>query len=116
MQYHSEIDNESNFQNAWFARQDARAKDAENIKLYTDAEVRTGVELEQRVAGAFIRSRVFRQHRENFIVVKVERPQKADRDSHEVAVLEKYCDKQGYTRHRTAGAILFRIPKQTVAA
>lgn len=116
MRYDSEIDNESNFQNAWYARQDAKAKDAENIKLYTEAEIETGRALERMVSGAFIRSRVFRQHREKFIVVKVERPVKADRDSYEALTVERFCDKQGYTKHRTAGAILFRIPKQTVAA
>lgn len=112
MRYDSMIDNESNVQNAWYARQDAKAKDAENIKLYTEAEIEAGRALERMVSSAFIRSRVFRQHREKFIVVKVERPVKADRDSHEVADIERFCDKQGYKRIRTAGAILFRIPKK----
>jgi hypothetical protein len=117
MHYDSMIDNENNFQNSWVARQDAKAKDAENIKLYTEAEIQTGMNLERQVARVFLRSRVFRQHREKFIVVKVERPVKADRDSSEVADMEKqYVIKPGYKRIRTATAILYRIPKQAVEA
>lgn len=112
MQFDSFIDNEDVHQRRWMARQDVRIKDAENVQLYTDSEVRAGIDLEQMVAKTFLRSRVFRQHREKFITVKVERPQKADRDSYEACLLEQYCDKQGYTRHRTASAILFRIAKK----
>lgn len=112
MKFDSFIDNEEVYQRRWMARQDVRVKDAENIQLYTDSEVRAGIDLEQMVTKAFVRSRIFRQHREKFITVKVERPQKADRDSYEAILLERFCDKQGYTRHRTAGAILFRIPKK----
>lgn len=88
---------------------DAKARDAKNIVLFNDAQIKAGQTLFEKVQNAYFRSRVYRNYRENFIAVKVDKPTTADKVSKEVAALTTYCTSNGIDVVTTKSNIIYRI-------
>lgn len=106
------IDNDDVRQNPAFAAIDARRRDAQNVNLYTLNQIKAGIELESRVRFCFFRSRVYLNYRSKFIVVKVEKPQMADKSSDAYSEVISFCEKNDYDIAITGNAMLFRIKRK----
>lgn len=88
---------------------DAKARDAKNIVLYNDSQIKAGEQLLEKVQGAYYRSKVYRNYRENFIAVKVDKPNIADKVSKEVQSLNTYCSQNGIDLVSTKSNLVYRI-------
>lgn len=111
MFYSSYIENGEVNQNKFFAKNHAHQLDLMNVSLYSTRQITSGDKLKRDVTRAFPHSRVFRNFRKNFIAVKVEDPRAVDRNSEAAQKLIKRCNKEGITVHRSANALIFRIPR-----
>jgi hypothetical protein len=104
-----ELEDGRSKQNARACVVDARAKDAENIKLFSTDQIAAGETLYQKAATAWFRSKVYRNYRENFIAVKVDRPTSADKLTPEVEALEEFVKANGIERAARSTSIVYRI-------
>jgi hypothetical protein len=93
----------------FFAAQDAQRRDRENKPLFSEEEQAAGQALFEKVSTAFFRSRVFRNYRETFIAVKVEKPTKLDLLSNAVHELDAYCRSSNIKVKATKTAIIYHI-------
>jgi hypothetical protein len=93
----------------WVCAQDAQARNKKNKDNFTLAEIDFSEELHSLAKAAYFRSRVFLNYRENFIAIKVERPNRADLVSKEVAEFEQFCKDNSIDTVKTATAIIYRI-------
>ena len=58
---------------------------------------------------AYVRSRLFLNYRKNFIVVKVEKPNRVDLTSNEVSKLNELAEQEGCELVKTASGLLYRF-------
>lgn len=102
---------------AYVCIQDAKRRDEENIGSYTLTQQSAADKLLAMVDDAYIRSRVFRNYRQRFIAVKVNKPTFADKVSLRAAKLDLWCEANGivieHTRH---GNMVYRATTEVLDA
>jgi hypothetical protein len=111
MQHTKVLKNKDNDQDPLFIFFDARQRNEEGIKLYSEAEIVAARALQGHVGNVFTRSRVFINYREKFVSIKVDNPSRADLVSLAAADLEAYCKQHNVEIVKSSRGLLFRIPK-----
>lgn len=92
----------------WAAAADAQKRSAANRQLYTAEQQQTLLKFYELVCAAY-NCRVFYNYREQFMVVKVERPSKVNLLAREVRELDYYAAQNNIDIVRTKNNILYRI-------
>ena len=101
---------EESKQPAWICVLDAKSRNERYSKLFSDDQKDFGDLLYQAVSNAYIRSRIFKNYRKQFLAVKVEAPKFEDRISKEVEQLDTFCISNNIQIHKTNTSIVYRIP------
>jgi len=97
-------------QAAWACVADAKRRNAENIKLFTPAQIAAGEKFLRMAQNAWFRSRVYRNYREtNFIAIKVDKPTGPDKLSQAVADLDTFAAQHGIEKCVRATSYIYRI-------
>jgi hypothetical protein len=96
-------------QSALFAVIDAKKQNAEHASLYTQAEHALADDFLTRAQGAFIRSKCYKNNRQNFISIKIAKPTAADKLSKEVEELDKYAQQLGAVKKLRGDAIIYEV-------
>jgi len=105
---YKEIDTDSTVLPRWMAAADAQQKSKENSKLYSPEQQQQLEALFLRVCAAYD-ARVFRNFRQQFMVVKVDKPSKANLLARSVRELDYWAAENGIDIVRTKNNILYRI-------
>jgi len=105
---YKEIDVEETRMPKWAAAADAQKRNAANRLLYTNEQQQQLMKFYELVCSAY-NCRVFYNYREQFMVVKVERPSKANLLAREVRELDYYAAENGIDIVRTKNNTLYRI-------
>lgn len=92
----------------YVAARDAQRRNAANRQLYTTEQQQQLMQLYARVCAAYD-TRVYYNFREQFCVVKVERPSKVNLLSAAVRELDYYAAQQNIDIVKTKHNILYRI-------
>ena len=89
---------------------DVRARNKANSGKFTQDQKDFADDFYRRVSGTFLRSSVYRNFRQNFIAVKVDRVQAGDLASLAAADLEEYCTANGIRVKKThTKSLIFEI-------
>ena len=105
---YKEIDTDETALPKWVAAADAQQRSAANRALYTVEQQQQLDAFYERVCSAYS-ARVFKNYREQFMVVKVERPTKAALLAREVRELDYYAAQNNIAIVRSKNAVLYRI-------
>jgi hypothetical protein len=105
---YKEIDTDSTVLPKWVAARDVQQRNATNRKLYNEQQQQTLLKFYELVCAAY-NCRVFYNYREQFMVVKVERPSKVNLLAREVRELDYYAAQNNIDIVRTKNNILYRI-------
>ena len=100
---------------AWVCVQDAKKRDAENIKLYTAEEQRFAEGLLGTIGDVYGRSNTYMNYRKKFVAVKVDSPRVRDKVSLAAVRLDCWCETNGVekviTRH---GNFVYRVSHDVI--
>jgi hypothetical protein len=90
---------------------DARAKNAANKVLYSAGEIIASDKILELVRKAYIRSKVYKNYRKDFIAIKVDHAATADKISLAVENLDKQLIAKGITIRRLGVNVVYRIAR-----
>jgi len=99
--------------NALGAYLDAQRRNKENEGNFSRKEHELAEEVYKRAVDAYVRSRVYRNYRENFIAIKVENVSLKDKLGFAVPSLHKFCDQNGVEAVKTGKNMIYRILKKS---
>lgn len=106
---YKEIDTDETRMPKWAAAADAQAKSKQYQKQYSTEQQAALDAFYLRVCAAY-NARVFKNYRDSFMVVKVERPTKAAQLAREVRELDYYAAQNNIDIVRSKQNILYRLP------
>jgi hypothetical protein len=92
-----------------FAVIDAKKQNAEHASLYTQAEHALADDFLGRAQSAYMRSKCYKNNRQNFISIKIASPKAADKISAEVEALDKYAQQLGAVKKLRGDAIIYEV-------
>ena len=96
--------------NKFAAAVDAGKRNAVNFDLYTDEQVAMADDFYITVCNTFLRSRVFKNYRQKFIAVKVDKVQRADLATLAAGALEEFCAEHDVKVKKTrTNAMIFEL-------
>jgi len=93
---------------AFVIRADIEEQRKDFSPLFTKAQSDLSMKVYLR-AAAIYNCRVFRNYRENFISVKVEKPNVMDKNSDEAIALNEFCLENGVELHPEKKNLIYRI-------
>jgi hypothetical protein len=105
---YKEIDVEETQMPKWAAAEDAQRRSAANRLLYTAEQQEQLIEFYTRVCAAYD-ARVYYNYRQQFMVVKVERPSKVNLLNAVVRELDYWAAQNDIDIVRTKTSVLYRI-------
>lgn len=88
---------------------DANRLNVENRPLWSKEKQELSDVLLSDAKAAYFRSKVYRNFRKNFIAIKVDAPQLADKISKEVKEFDNTCIKLGVTKKETRGGFVYEL-------
>jgi hypothetical protein len=106
---YKEIDTDETALPKFVAALDAQTKSRQYQKQYSTQQQQTLDAFYLRVCSAY-NARVFKNYRDKFMVVKVERPSKAAQLAREVRELDYYAAQHNISIVRSKQNILYRLP------
>lgn len=96
---------------AWVCIEHAHYQNDMYRDSFKPAEVKLGNRVNEMAAQAY-NCRVFKNYRQGFIAVKVEKPSITDKNGDRALKLNEFCFENGIEVHVQKSNIIFRIPQK----
>ena len=97
----------------WLCTADADAKTAENSKLYTKAQLKYAERLFKNVMSAYQSNTVYKNVRQKFVAIKVDKPSRESMIEEAVLALDRFCDEHNIDIVRTTSNVIYRVRRKT---
>lgn len=95
----------------WFARQQVEALSEENVKNFSNAQLKKADRFETQVEQVFYLSPIYRNYRKNWIAIKVDHPVSYKPAVEEITALDALALEQNIQIVKTQSAVrIYRIP------
>ena len=96
----------------WLCTADADAKSKENSKLYTKAQLAYANRVFKNVMAAYQSETVFKNIRQKFVAIKVDRPSREKMIEEAVYALDRFCDENNIDIVRTTENVIYRVSRK----